>query len=131
MPRKAKVGVLTAAVHPPPKICTRNQLEGSCNVTNENLYAGLLKLSDKLRSMRLGIAVTVYDTLRRLPAILLCRNQLMVNLGEDRAPCMNYVSLLKKDTGLDNTHTRSKLLCCVERPGVDIGVARWSRNLTG
>ena len=31
---------------------------------------------------------------------------------------MNYVTLLKKILGL-TTHTRSRLLCCVERAGVE------------
>ena len=35
---------------------------------------------------------------------------------------MTYVTLLKKDQGW-TAHTRSRLLCCVERPGVEWPIA--------
>ena len=52
------------------------------HVTNEKLYAGLPKLSDNLRSRRLGIAGHCV-TLRRQPTTPFCGNQLMVHLGEE------------------------------------------------
>ena len=52
------------------------------HVTNEKLYAGLPKPSDKLRSKRLGIAGHCV-TQKSLPTILFCENKLMVNPGEE------------------------------------------------
>ena len=75
------------------------------HVSNEKLYAGLPKLSDKLRSRRLGITghcvrhpeeATHYTILWE------------PTHGKSRrgAPCMQYVTLLKNATGLDNTRDR-------------------------
>ena len=44
------------------------------------------------------------------------------------APCMKYVTLLKKDTGLNNTHEVENVMLCRETWS---GVARCSRASTG
>ena len=36
---------------------------------------------------------------------------------------MKYITLLKKDTGLDNTHEFETVIHCVERPDVEWHVA--------
>ena len=40
---------------------------------------------------------------------------------------MNYVTLLKKDTGLDNTHEIETVMLCTERPGVEWPAAQQLR----
>ena len=49
------------------------------------------------------------------------------NLAKGGAPCMNYVTLLKKDTGLDNTHEIETVMLCTERPGVEWPAAQQLR----
>ena len=97
------------------------------HVTNEKLYAGLPKLSDKLRSRRLGIAghcVRHHEEAARQTILWEPTH------GKSRrgAPCMNYVTLLKKDTGLDNTHEIETVMLCRETWSE---VARCSRASTG
>ena len=83
------------------------------HVTNEKLYAGLPKLSDNLRSRRLGIAghcvrhpeEAAHHTILWEPAHGTSRRG---------APCMKYVTLLKKDTGLDSTHEFETVMLCRE-----------------
>ena len=97
------------------------------HVTNEKLYAGLPKLSDNLRSRRLGIAghcvrhpeEAAHHTILWEPAHGTSRRG---------APCMKYVTLLKKDTGLDSTHEIETVMLCRETWS---GVARCSRASTG
>ena len=97
------------------------------HVTNEKLYAGLPKLSDNLRSRRLGIAghcvrhpeEAAHHTILWEPTHGTSRRG---------APCMNYVTLLKKDTGLDSTHEIETVMLCRETWS---GVARCSRASTG
>ena len=150
MPRKTKVGVLTAAVESVlmygseswtlTKALT-SRLDGLYtrllrfalniswrdHVTNEKLYASLPKLSDKLRSRRLGVAghcvrhpeEASHHTILWEPTH-----------GKSRrgAPSMNYVTLLKKDTGYDNTHEIRAAMLCRETWS---GVARCSSASTG
>ena len=105
----------------------REAIKGSCHVTNEKLYAGLPKLSDNLRSRRLGIAghcvrhpeEAAHHTILWDPAHGTSRRG---------APCMKYVTLLKKDTGLDSTHEIETVMLCRETWS---GVARCSRASTG
>ena len=97
------------------------------HVTNEKLYASLPKLSDKLRSRRLGVAghcvrhpeEASHHTILWEPTH-----------GKSRrgAPSMNYVTLLKKDTGYDNTHEIRAAMLCRETWS---GVARSSSASTG
>ena len=68
------------------------------------------------------LRVTVYVTLRRQPTTPFCGNQLMVHLGEEH-PVWNTSLYSKKILG-STAHTRSRLLCCAERPGVEWPVAR-------
>ena len=83
------------------------------HVTNEKLYAGLPKLSDNLRSRRLGIAghcvrhpeEAAHHTILWEPTHGTFRRG---------APCMKYVTLLKKDTGLDSTHEIETVMLCRE-----------------
>ena len=97
------------------------------HVTNEKLYAGLPKLSDNLRSRRLGIAGhcvrhpegAAHHTILWEPAHGTSRRG---------APCMKYVTLLKKDTGLDSIHEIETVMLCRETWS---GVARCSRASTG
>ena len=97
------------------------------HVTNEKLYAGLPKLSDNLRSRRLDIAghcvrhpeEAAHHTILWEPAHGTSRRG---------APCMKYVTLLKKDTGLDSTHEIETVMLCRETWS---GVARCSRASTG
>ena len=150
MPRKTKVGVLTAAVESVlmygseswtlTKALT-NRLDGlytrllrfalnvdwSDHVTNVVLYAGLPKLSNKLRERRLGIAghcvrhveEAAHHTILWEPTH-----------GDSRrgAPYMNYVTLLKQDTGYDNTHEIRTAMLCRDTWS---GVTRGSRASTG
>ena len=96
------------------------------HVTNEKLYAGLPKLSDNLRSRRLHIAghcvrhpeEAAHHTILWEPTHGTSRRG---------APCMNYVTLLKKDTGLDSTHEIETVMLCRETWS---GVARCSRAST-
>ena len=82
------------------------------HVTNEKLYAGLPKLSDNLRSRRLGIAghcvrhpeEAAHHTILWEPAHGTSRRG---------APCMKYVTLLKEDTG--HIHTRDRDCYVVQR----------------
>jgi len=69
--------------------------------TNERLYKGLPKLSEKLRVRRMKLA----GHLIRHPEEAAHETVLWEPLhGNSKrgAPSMNYVKLLKKDTGLDN-----------------------------
>ena len=138
MPRKTKVGVLTAAVESVlmygseswtlTKALT-SRLDGLYtrllrfalniswrdHVTNEKLYAGL---PDKLRSRRLGVAGhCVRHPVGTYPYQI-----------EERSSLMNYITLLKKDTGYDNTHKIRAAMLCRETWS---GVARCSSALTG
>ena len=92
------------------------------HVTNKKLYAGLLRLSDKIIKVG-GIAghpeEAGHHTVLWQPTH-----------GKSRrgAPCMNFVTLLKKDTGLDNTHEIETVMLCRESWS---GVACCSRASTG
>ena len=73
--------------------------------TNENLYQGLPKISEKLRGRRMRLAghlirhpeEAAHERLRQS-----CGNPALHGNPKRGAPSMNYVKLLKKDTGLDN-----------------------------
>ena len=116
-------------IHPPPNFL-RFALDISWkdHVTNKKLYyASLPKLSDKLKSRRLGIAghcvrhpeEAAHHTILWEPTH---------GTSRSGAPCMNYVTLLKKDTGLDSTHEIETVMLCRDTWS---GVARCSRASTG